>query len=89
MRLIDADAMKEMISEVIKKQNGKDNDLVPIKELNIFIDEQPTAYDSDNLCEWEYKHPFGSFPGCKNVNSITYDTNWKYCPFCGKKIKRV
>lgn len=45
---------------------------------------------SDDVCEWEYKHPFGDFPGCKNVNySISRDSNWKYCPYCGKKIKVV
>lgn len=40
----------------------------------------------DNVCKWEYKHPFGDFPSCKNVNySISRDSNWKFCPYCGKK----
>ena len=44
----------------------------------------------DDVCEWKYKHPFGDFPGCKNLNySISRDSNWKYCPYCGKKIKIV
>ena len=45
---------------------------------------------NDDVCEWKYKHPFGDFPSCKNVNySISRDSNWKYCPYCGKKIKVV
>ena len=44
---------------------------------------------SDDVCEWKYKHPFGDFPSCKNVNSISRDRNWKFCPYCGKKIKVV
>ena len=43
----------------------------------------------DDVCEWKYKHPFGDFPSCKNVNSISRDGNWKFCPYCGKKIKIV
>ena len=48
------------------------------------------ATTRDDVCEWKYKHPFGDFPGCKNLNySISRDSNWKYCPYCGKKIKVV
>ena len=43
----------------------------------------------DDVCEWKYNHPFGDFPSCKNVNSISRDRNWKFCPYCGKKIKVV
>lgn len=44
---------------------------------------------SDDVCEWKYKHPFGDFPSCRVVNSISRDRNWEYCPYCGKKIKVV
>lgn len=37
MRLIDADALVNHLEEVIKKQNGKSVDLVPIGELLTFI----------------------------------------------------
>ena len=45
MRLIDADVVKQNILEVIKKQGGKSKDLIPARELPLFIDIQPTAYD--------------------------------------------
>lgn len=48
-RLIDADALKKHIEEVIKKQNGKNTDLVPVGELMVFIDIEPTAYDPDRV----------------------------------------
>lgn len=48
-RLIDADALKKHIEEVIKKQNGKNTDLVPVGELMVFIDREPTAYDPDKV----------------------------------------
>ena len=48
-RLIDADVLKRNIEEVIKKQNGKKDDLVPVGELLLFIDGEPTAYDLDSV----------------------------------------
>ncbi len=50
-RLIDEDALKKHIKEVIKKQNGKNIDLVPVGELMVFIDREPTAYDPDKVVE--------------------------------------
>ena len=44
MRLIDADALVNHL-EVIKKQNGKSVDLVPIGELLTFIVREPTIND--------------------------------------------
>ena len=41
------DELKKHIKEVIKKQNGKNIDLVPVGELMVFIDREPTAYDVD------------------------------------------
>ena len=40
MRLIDADALVNHLEEVIKKQNGKSVDLVPIGELLIIYCER-------------------------------------------------
>lgn len=48
-RLIDAEEFKNHIKEVIKKQNGKNIDLVPVGELLVFIDGEPTAYDLDEV----------------------------------------
>lgn len=45
MRLIDADALVNHLEEVIKKQNGKSVDLVPIGELLTFIVREPTIND--------------------------------------------
>lgn len=49
MGLIDADVLKNHIKAVIQKQNGKNIDLVPVGELMVFIDNEPTAYDSDKV----------------------------------------
>ena len=51
MRLIDADVVKQNILEVIKKQGGKSKDLIPVRELPLFIDIQPTAYSVDKVVE--------------------------------------
>ena len=51
MRLIDADALTSHLKEVIEKQNGKGIDLVPVRELLIFIEREPTAYDPDKVVE--------------------------------------
>ncbi len=49
MRLIDADVLKNHIKAVIQKQNGKNIDLVPVGELMVFIDNEPTAYDPERV----------------------------------------
>lgn len=51
MRLIDADILKAHIKDSVKKQGGKDSDLVKISEIPILIDTQPTAYDVDEVVE--------------------------------------
>ena len=51
MRLIDADVVKQNILEVIKKQGGKSKDLIPVRELPLFIDIQPTVYSVGKVVE--------------------------------------
>ena len=75
------DKFGEFIDDIEKYNERKD-----LEEKGML----PGLEIDDNVCKWEYKHPFGDFPGCKNVNySISRDSNWKYCPYCGKKIKVV
>lgn len=47
MRLINADKLKQYISDTIKKQKGRKIDFVPIEELPIVIDMQPTVSDKE------------------------------------------
>ena len=46
---------------------------------------------SDDLCEWEDKGLYGYYTSCTEFRSriACKDTYWKYCPYCGKKIKVV
>lgn len=62
-RLIEADVLKKHIEEVIKKQNGKNTDLVPVGELMVFIDREPTAYDPDKVLDQLLDASFDRF-GC-------------------------
>ena len=76
------DDLEEPFETIIKLDNGR---YLRATECQFsHVDEA-----SDDVCEWKYKHPFGDFPSCKNVNSISRDRNWKFCPYCGKKIKVV
>ena len=93
MRLIDADRLIKLLKEQKVKETG-----AYTKGINsglnvakcIINDNTVQSPVVNDVCEWKYKHPFGDFPGCKNVNySISRDNNWKYCPYCGKKIKVV
>lgn len=63
MGLIEADVLKKHIEEVIKKQNGKNTDLVPVVELMVFIDREPTAYDPDKVLDQLLDASFDRF-GC-------------------------
>ena len=60
-----------------------------IEAGNCDVREDCQNMPSNDVCKWEYKHPFGDFPSCRNVNSISRDRNWEFCPYCGKKIKVV
>ena len=51
MRLIDADALKDYISDRVKAQKGKNRDLIPVGELPIVIDKQPTSFNLDRIVE--------------------------------------
>lgn len=51
MGLIDANVLKNHIKAVIQKQNGKNIDLVPVGELMVFIDNEPTVYDPDKVVQ--------------------------------------
>ena len=62
-RLIEADVLKKHIEEVIKKQNGNNTDLVPVGELMVFIDREPTAYDPDKVLDQLLDASFDRF-GC-------------------------
>ena len=46
---------------------------------------------SDDVCEWKDKELYGYYTSCTEFRScIAFkDKYWKYCPYCGKKIKVV
>ena len=73
MRLIDADAVKQNILEVIKKQGGKSKDLIPARELPLFIDIQPTAYDIGKVVEELKELDDKSITRYKNGNFGDFD----------------
>ena len=46
---------------------------------------------SDDVCEWKDKELYGYYTSCTEFRSCIAckDKYWKYCPYCGKKIKVV
>ena len=46
---------------------------------------------STDMCEWKDKELYGYYTSCTEFRSriACKDTYWKYCPYCGKKIKVV
>ena len=46
---------------------------------------------SDDVCEWKDKELYGYYTSCTEFKAnVGYkDAYWKYCPYCGKKIKVV
>lgn len=47
MRLIDADELKIYISDIVKAQKGRDLDLIPVGELPLVIDKQPSISEQE------------------------------------------
>ena len=65
-----------------------------IKEYNVWNDAIEIVKQgcvSDDVCEWKDKELYGYYTSCTEFRSriACKDTYWKYCPYCGKKIKAV
>lgn len=70
MRQIDADVLKNHIKAVIQKQNGKNIDLIPVGELMVFIDNEPTVYNPDKVVEQIKELSIGERGEIKTENVI-------------------
>ena len=81
------DDLEEPFETIIKLDNGRY--LRAVECQLSYIDEEV----SDDVCEWkdykdgiEHSYHMGC---CEEAFSQCYETNFKFCPYCGKKIKIV
>lgn len=82
-------------SDVIKLINCfafslyKEQDNKIKKVLKEYIEKMPTAYSVDDVVEKleEIRKVMPYKASCGNED--LYDNSYKYCPYCGKKIKVV
>ena len=78
------DDLEEPFETIIKLDNGRY--LRAIECQFSYIDEEA----SDDVCEWKLTDTRKLLPykaSCGNED--LYDHSWKYCPYCGKKVKVV
>ena len=78
------DDLEEPFETIIKLDNGRY--LRAVECQFSYIDERI----SDDVCEWKMTDTKKLMPyktSCGNED--LYDNSWKYCPYCGKKIKVV
>ena len=78
------DDLEEPFETIIKLDNGRY--LRAVECQFSYIDEEA----SDNVCEWKLTDtrkllPYKASCGSEDL----YDYSYKYCPYCGKKIKVV
>ena len=64
--------------------------------MEIFMDKDDIIIrkfeeNKDDVCEWKDKELYGYYTSCTEFRSCIAckDKYWKYCPYCGKKIKVV
>ena len=87
MRLIDAD---ELIVIGFDDEDGKTFDFVP-KE---FIDQAPTI-EAEPIKHGHWVNGFNSPLKCSScgivnrANEITLRTDFKFCPYCGARMREV
>ena len=81
------DDLEEPFETIIKLDNGRY--LRAVECQLSYIDEKV----SDDVCEWkdykdgiEHSYHIGC---CEEAFSQCYETDFKFCPYCGKKIKVV
>lgn len=67
---------------------GQYEDIGTVEELKS-LREEVIKKTEDDFCKWEIKS-WGLFPimtSCENSLDTNY--NYKFCPYCGKKIKVI
>ena len=80
----------ERVVDELEKELEKGNIAIDFGEFRLFeIVKQDDV--SDDVCEWKDKELYGYYTSCTEFRSCIAckDTYWKYCPYCGKKIKVV
>ena len=80
----------EKVVDELEKELEKGNIAIDFGEFRLFeIVKQDDV--SDDVCEWKDKELYGYYTSCTEFRSCIAckDTYWKYCPYCGKKIKVV
>ena len=93
MRYIDAmDSAYDIdrVVEELENELKKGNIAIDFGEFRLFeIVKQGGV--ADDVCEWKDKELYGYYTSCTEFRSCIAckDTYWKYCPYCGKRIKVV
>ena len=77
----------DKVVEELENELEKGNIAIDFGEFRLFeIVKQEGV--SDDVCEWEQDKDFdGMYKTCSG--DVTYFKDFKYCPYCGKKIKVV
>ena len=94
------DVKKEAVNEYVKAvveelktdssiklygSQNSDNYLIPVNKAIEIVNQCGVA---DDVCEWKRDNTFiGMYKTCSDY--VTYHKSFKYCPYCGKKIKVV
>ena len=92
----DMDKVIEQLEEIrVKKTCNKEKcdtkELCRICVVDDAIEIVKQGGVSADMCEWKDKELYGYYTSCTEFRSCIAckDTYWKYCPYCGKKIKVV
>ena len=89
--------MKEFIEKLIERLESEQNftDFIGIKEVIEIVNQLAKEYNND-FCRWEkYEDKHIYYNNCKwrNEDIVIIDeytvSQFKFCPYCGKKIKVV
>ena len=86
--------MTEFIEKLIERLESEQNltDFIGIKEVTEIVSQLAKEYN-DDFCRWEkYKDKHMYYNNCKwrneDIDEYTV-SQFKFCPYCGKKIKVV
>ena len=96
---------RSKVIDILEKEKslrcGYDADIA-IFSIEKRIRELPSSYDvdkvvgkqggvSDDVCEWKYSSLTGNWDSDRHKKVIkdAIACEWKFCPYCGKKIKAV
>ena len=91
-KILTAYSVDKVVEELELHSFELGTDALPVHyvRLNEAIEIVKQGGDANNICEWKQDNMCETvYRVCDGFSTTAYQTDFKFCPYCGKKIKIV